>query len=139
MDSGIKEKSDDAQDQDTGNDHIQLKDLGAVNDQVAKTTSCCQEFSDDNAYQGQTDIDFGGTYQSRKGGGEDNFVEGLSFVASQRIDQGELLRIYLPKGGIKADNGAKDRNGDPRHNDGGHAGSQPDDEKRRKGGFGKAV
>lgn len=40
-----------------GNHHIELEDLRAIDDQVSESSSCRQEFPDDDAYKRKADID----------------------------------------------------------------------------------
>ena len=56
----VKGKSNQAENQDGGDNHVKLEYLRAIDNQVAKSPSGSQKFTDDNAYQRQTDIDFCG-------------------------------------------------------------------------------
>lgn len=54
----IKQHGDHTEDDDGSDDHGHLEGLAAVNDQITQSPPCGKEFSDDNADQGKTDIDF---------------------------------------------------------------------------------
>ena len=50
----------------------ELEHLAAVNDQITKTASCADKFTDHDAYQAQPDIDFKRTEQERHGRRQDH-------------------------------------------------------------------
>ena len=84
-----------------------MEDLGTVDDQVAQSPSGGEKFPDDNTYQGQPDIDFGGTEQGGNGSRQYHFEKDIPAVSTQCADQNLLFRIYLMKGGVKADDGSE--------------------------------
>ncbi len=54
----IEGHSDEAEDDDGGDYHVQLEYLRTINDQIAKASSGSQKFADDDAYQRQADVYF---------------------------------------------------------------------------------
>ena len=73
----IKSQGNNAQDDNACDHHIQLKYLGAVDDQVAKSPPGGEKFSDDHAYQRQPDVHLCGTQQNGNGAGEYYFGESV--------------------------------------------------------------
>ena len=55
------------------------------------------------------------------------------------VDYEPYSLVHLTEARVQADDGAEERHGDTRHDDGVHPGAQPHDEKGRQGGFGQAV
>ena len=56
----VESECNDTEYNDTCNHHIQLKDLGSIDNQIPKSPSRCQKFADDDPYKCQADIYFGG-------------------------------------------------------------------------------
>lgn len=54
----IQNHGDSAQNNDRSDQHIELKYLGTVNNQIPEAASGRQKFSNDNAHKAQSDIDF---------------------------------------------------------------------------------
>ena len=51
LDQFIKGHGDGAQDDDGGDNHVELEDLRSVDDQLAEAPSRSKKFTDDDAYQ----------------------------------------------------------------------------------------
>lgn len=126
----IKQQGDDTQDDNACDHHIQLENLGTVYDQISQASPGGKEFTDDYAYQSQTDIDFGGAEQDGNRAGQHYLEKSVLLSAAQRVDQSDFFRIYLLKAGIKADNGAENSHGDSGYDDGFCPGAQPYDKER---------
>ncbi len=113
--------------------------MAAVDDQVAQAPSGGKKFPDDDSHQSQADVDLGGAEHDGDGAGQDHLAEGISLVAPQSVDQGDLFAVYLLESRVKADDGSEQGHGYSRYHDGGAAGAQPHDEKRRQGRLRQAV
>ena len=135
----IETEGDDTQDDQRGDQIVQLEDLACIDDQISKSLPCGKKFPDDHAHQTKPDIDFQNADDGRKAGRENDASEHLNFIAAQSVDQFDLLFIGFTKGGVHADDAPEDCNGHTGDDDGSRAGSKPDDQKRGKGGFGQAV
>ena len=57
MDNGIEDQGDQTQHHESGDQIVQLEDLAGVDDQISKTFSGSEKFSDDHTDQAETDID----------------------------------------------------------------------------------
>ncbi len=139
LDGFIEPKGDETEDNDAGDDHIQLKYLGTIDNQVSQAAPCRKEFSDDDAYQSQAYIYLGRAEQNGNGAGEHHPEESVTFTAAQSVYQSDFFRIYLLEAGIKADDGAEDSHGYACNDNGFGSGAEPYDEQRRQCGFGQAV
>ena len=64
--NGIQPHCDHAQDYDGHQHPCQLKGLGTVDDQISKPFSGSQKFTDDHAYEAESDVDFHVTDDCRK-------------------------------------------------------------------------
>ena len=93
----VKAHGNDTQNQDAGDDQIQLEHLAAIDNQIAQPPPGGQEFPDDDTYQSQADIDLGGAEHNGDGAGQDHFAESIPLVASQSVDQRDFLAFHLYK------------------------------------------
>ena len=135
----IKHHGNDTENDNGSNDHIELEYLRAVDDQIAEAPSRGQKFADDNAHKGKADVDFHAAQDQRYGAWQNYLDKGVSPTAAQRVDQLAHFRVDLTETGVEADDGAEDRYGQTRYDDRIGTGSQPDNEKRGKGGFWQGV
>lgn len=139
LDGLIEPQSDETEDDNAGDNHIQLEYLGTVDDQVSKAPSCRKEFSYDDAYQSQAYIYFGCAEQNGNGAREYHPEKGIPPAAAQCVYQRDFFRVHLLEAGIKTDDRAEDGHGDTGYNDGFGTGAQPYDEQGRQCGFGQTV
>ena len=72
LDRFIEAQCNDTQHDNARDHHIQLEYLGAVYDQIAKASSCSQEFSDNDPYQSKPDVHFRSAEQNGNGTLQDN-------------------------------------------------------------------
>lgn len=117
----------------------ELEHLAAVNDQITKTASCADKFTDHDTYQAQPDIDFKRTEQERHGRRQDHLEQGILFRPSQSIDQLDGIRIHFLETAVQVDDGTEDRHRHSGNDNGAHIGAQPDDQKRCHCRFRQAV
>ncbi len=139
LDSLIEAESDDAQDNQCGNQIVELEDLACVDDEVAKSLPCGKELSDNDAYQTEPDVDFQDADDGGQAGGDYHIFQHLQAAAAQGVDQLDLFLVRVPEGSIHADDTAEDGDGHAGDDDGPGIGAQPDDQQRRQGGFGQTV
>ena len=139
LDQLIEDHGDGAEDDDGGDHHVKLEYLRSVDDQIAKSPSGGQKLADDDAHQSQTDVDFHAAQDKRNGAWQDHLKESVPAAAAQRVDQFAHFRIHLTEASVQADDGSKDRNGDPGSDDSVRSSAQPDDEQGCQSGFGKCV
>ncbi len=128
-----------AQDDDGGDYHVELEHLRPIDNQIPQPPSCRQEFSDNDAYQSQADIDLHIAEHGGNGGGKHDLMESVKAVPAKGIDELELFGIHLFKAGVKADHRTENCHGNTGNDDRIHSRTKPDNEKRCKGGFGQAV
>ena len=83
LNAGVEPKGYDTEQKNGCDHHIQLKYLGSINDQISKTSSGGKEFSDNDTYQSQTNIDFSGAEQDGDRTGKNYFEEHVFFGAAQ--------------------------------------------------------
>ena len=139
LDGFIETQGDETEDNDAGDDHIQLKYLGTIDNQVSQAAPCRKEFSDDDAYQSQAYIYLGRAEQNGNGAGEHHPEESVTFTAAQSVYQSDFFRVDLLEAGIKADDGAEDSHGYACNDNGFGSGAKPYDEQRSQRGFGQTV
>lgn len=109
-------------------DVIQPEYLTAVNDQVTQTDIGCQKFTDNDADEAETDIDFQIADDGRDTGREDNISQDVSACASKCPDEQQFITVNVDKGGVKVDDGAEDGHCHTAYNDGFHIVAEPDNE-----------
>lgn len=117
-----------AEDDDGSDHHAQLEHLRTVDDQIAEAASCGEKFTDDNAHKRQSDVDFHIAQDQWNGTGKNHFKECIPAIAAQSIDKLQHFGVRLTETGIQADDGAKDGDGDTRHDDCVYSGAEPDDQ-----------
>ena len=93
LDRLVEQQGDDAQDDDACDYHVELEDLRAVNDEVAKSTPCGKKFTDDDAYQRKPDVHLRSAQQNRQGTGQDDLEKGILLSSAERVDKSDLLGI----------------------------------------------
>ena len=139
LDQLVEAKSDHAQYDDCGDNHIQLKDLSPIDDQITQPPSGRQKFPDDDADQGQTDVYLSGADEDREGGGKDHSQEGISSGSDQSGEEHQFVTVHLAKCGVEADDGSEDCHRDAGYDDRFHPGAQPDDKERGQCGLWQTV
>src|SRR5699024_3475619 len=98
--------------------HVEFKDLGAVNNQVAQAFSRPDKFSDDYAHQAQADIDLEGAEQIGNRRGKHHFQEAGALASAQGLNQLHHVGVGFPEAGIEAHNGAEKGYRHAGHDDG---------------------
>lgn len=115
------------------------KYLASVNNQVPKSCSCCQKFSDDDSDQTQADIDLHNTQDIFQAGRDDHQPETVHPVSAKCLDQLQFIRFNGNEPGVDVQDTAEDRHGDGTYNNCFIVSTQPDDQDRSQSGFRKAV
>ena len=131
--NGIQPHCDHAQDYDGHQYPRQLKRLGTVDDQVSKSLSCTNKFSDDHAYQAEPDIYLHNAEDQRNRRGQHDLGQLLFFSAAKGFDKLQLFRVSLAETGLEIDHGAKDSHRHACNNDGADICAQPYNKKWCKG------
>ena len=74
MDEHIQSDGDQAQDDDGHEDPVKLEYLTAIDNEKSKSFSGCDEFSDDHAYEAESDIHFHDGEQAWDVGGDQDLA-----------------------------------------------------------------
>ena len=107
----VKQHGDQTQKDDGHHDPVHLKDLASVNDQISKPRFCGQKFSDDNAYQRQSDADFHQADKERDTAWDYRKAETVGSRASQCPDQDQTFRINFHKSVIQVQDASENGDG----------------------------
>ena len=98
LDQLIQAHCDHAQNDDAGDDEMKLKNLAAIDNQVAKPLSSGEKLPDNHADKSQADIDLGQGDESRNVSGKHHFCKRLQLCAAQGFYQFQPFGISLCKG-----------------------------------------
>ena len=74
LNNGVEDQGNQTQHHESGDQIVQLEDLAGVDDQISKTFSGGEKFSDDHTDQAETDIDFENADHGRQAGREDHIA-----------------------------------------------------------------
>ncbi len=116
-----------------------MKDLLAVNNQVAEAGPGHEEFPHYDPDKGHPHIDLQGGDHGGDTGRQDHLLQHLESACPKGPDQLDLVGIHPFEAGVDHDNGDDDRNGQGHGDDGLHAIAQEDDEEGAQGRLGRAV
>lgn len=88
----IQQHGNDAENE-NGEDHpVKFEHLAAIDDHIAQPLLGSDEFSDDDADQTQTDVDFHDREQIRDVGGQYNLEQYMHSAAVERADELDFIR-----------------------------------------------
>ena len=103
----VEEHGQNTQDNDAHHDPVQFENLAAIDDQITETGIGGEEFTDDDTYQAQTDIDFHIADDGRDTGRKDNIAHSVFPGAAEGADQQQFISIYMRKGSVQVDDRAE--------------------------------
>ena len=118
---------------------IEFEDLAGVDDQISKTFSGCEKFTDDHTHQTETDVDFENTDHCRQTGRKDHIAKRCPLSSAKSMDQLDFLTVCFPKSSVHTDDTAEDGHGHACSDDGAAAASQPYDQEWCQCRFWKTV
>ena len=75
---------------------VELEDLTAVDDHIAKSFPAADKFSDDHAHQTEPDIDLHGADDRRNAAWDHDFGEGVEPVPVEGVDPVSYTHLTLP-------------------------------------------
>ena len=87
IDERIEKCCHETEKKDTHKKPIHLKDLARVDDQISKPFSGSQKFTDDHAYEAESDVDFHVTDDCRKRKRKYDFQKRVPPISTQCIDE----------------------------------------------------
>ena len=138
-DQCVQQHGDHAENTDTHQKPVELKNLTSINDHIAKTFSTADKFSDDHTHQAEPDIDLHGADDRRNAAWDHYLGESMEPVSVKGVDEHDLIRIHFGKFGIEVQDAPEDRNRHSGYNDRCAVCTEPDDEQRGKSRFWQAV
>ena len=80
---------------------VELEDLTAVDDHIAKSFPAADKFSDDHAHQTEPDIDLHGADDRRNAAWDHYLGEGMEPVSVKSVDEHDFIWVYFGKFGIE--------------------------------------
>lgn len=139
IDQGIEHHCHEAEENNTHQQPIHLKNLTRIDDQIPQPAPCRKELPDYDTHQAEPDVDLHITDDGGDRAWKHHLGKCVPLGAPKGIDQLDLLLVYPGKAGIQVQDAAEDRNRHSGRDDGSLVGAKPYDQERRKGGFGQAV
>lgn len=135
----VKDYGQKAEDHDRQEHPIHLENLTSVYDKIPKPFFGGEKFADNDADQGQSEVDLHGVYDDRKGGGDHKLKKNMPPITAQRADQLDLFFVGTDKSRINAQNRAEYRDGDGGDHNSFDIIAEPYNEHGSQSRFGQAV
>ena len=138
-DQCVQQHGDHAENTDTHQKPVELKNLTSVDDHISKTFSATDKFSDDHAHQTEPDIDLHGADDRRNAAWDHYLGEGMEPVSVKGVDEHDFIWVYFRKFGIEVQYAPEDCNRHSGNDNCCAVCAEPDNEKRSKRRFWQTV
>ena len=101
VDKSVEGHGHEAQKHDGHQEPIHLEHLAGVDDEIPQAASGRQEFSDDDSYQAQADIDLHVADDGGDGTWQHHLDKGLQPTPPEGVDQLDLPRVHSGEAGVQ--------------------------------------